>query len=78
MQNRRKTNPLTVVFFLAAFGFTYLVMPYILEFFNIDYTLELLQRIKKGTIFIEFVAFVVVFLAISFLMEIIFRLFKKK
>jgi len=78
MKTRKKSNPLSVIYFLAAFGFTYLLMPFALNFLNIPENKELTVRIKNGQIFIEFITFVVIFLAVAFAMELIFRLFKTK
>jgi len=78
MKTRKKSNPLSVIYFLAAFDFTYLLMPYVLNFFNISDTEELTVRIKNGQIFLEFVAFVVIFLSVAFAMELVFKLFRKK
>ena len=76
MKRQKKQNPLVVVYFMAAFGFTYLLMPYALEIVNINASLEIIDRLKSGQIFLEFLIFIVIFLAVAFLMEFIMKLFR--
>lgn len=78
MQRQKKQNPLVVVYFMAAFGFTYLLMPYALEIANLDEKKEIIERLKTGQIFLEFLIFIVIFLAIAFLIELILRMLKKR
>ena len=78
MKRKKKQNPLAVVYFIAAFGFTYLLMPYALELVNLDTNKEIIDKLKNGQIFLEFLVFIVIFLAVAFLMELVFKKVKGK
>ena len=77
MKRRKKQNPLTVVYFIAAFGFTYLLMPYALELVNLDTNKEIIDKLKNGQIFLEFLVFIVIFLVVAFLMELGMKILRR-